>query len=133
MNIFKKLFNKKSSDYNIKKNSESLESKSYDEKNSIQVDRNLNSIEKEQKREIEVAIKEYEQNIDEGFEGNHPYDRLAIIYRKNKDYDNEIRVLNRGIEIFNRLSKSSPRQDIKPKLEKFKKRLEKAEELKNTR
>ena len=28
----------------------------------------------------------------------HPYDRLAVIYRRAKDYDNEIRVLEMAYE-----------------------------------
>lgn len=134
MNLIKKLLNRKSLDSNAKKKLENSASKfDLKEKQSIQVERNLNGQEKEKQGEIEFAIREYEKNINEGFEGNHPYDRLAIIYRKNKDYDNEIRVLNKGIEVFNELTKSSPRQDVKPKLEKFIKRLQKAEELRNTR
>ncbi len=130
MNLFKKLFGRKLLEHNIGKNSKSYESKENSDDNfSNQVNRNLKGKENEQKGENEVAIKEYEKNIKEGFEGNHPYDRLAIIYRKNKDYDNEIRVLNRAIEVFIELSKNSPRQDINPKLEKFRNRLNKAEEL----
>ena len=50
-------------------------------------------------------------------------------YRKKKDYQNEIRVLNKAIEVFSNLMSSSERLDIEPKLEEFKKRLEKSKTL----
>lgn len=49
-----------------------------------QVNRNLKAIELEKAGNVKEAIKLYEMNIKENFEGNHPYDRLAIIYRRNK-------------------------------------------------
>lgn len=82
-----------------------------------------------EKLNVKLAINFYEKAISQNFEGNHPYDRLAIIYRKQKDYQNEIRVLNKAIEVFENLEKTSPRKDIKPKLEKFRIRLEKATKL----
>ena len=90
------------------------------------VNRNINGIKYEKEGKVDLAIKLYEKNIAENFEGNHPYDRLAIIYRKRKDYQNEVRVLNKAIDVFSNLLFTSPRSDIKPKLEKFKKRLEKS-------
>jgi len=82
-----------------------------------QVERNLVGIELEKKEKIEEAIKLYEQNIKEGFIGSHPYNRLAIIYRKRGQLDEEIRVLERAVLIF---------KEGGSKLEKFKNRLEKA-------
>jgi tetratricopeptide (TPR) repeat protein len=61
----------------------------------IQVDRNLDGIKLEKKGEIEKAIRLYEKNVEEDFEGSHPYDRLAIIYRKRGEYEEEIRVLRK--------------------------------------
>lgn len=130
MNLLKKIFGKKTPKEIIQEKSENQESDNYF---SNQVDRNLKGKDYENKGEIEFAIKEYEENLKEKFEGSHPYNRLAIIYRKNKDYDNEIRVLNSAIEIYTKLSVSSPREDVDPKLKKFKERLEKALELKNVR
>lgn len=85
----------------------------------------------EKEKDIPNAIKYYEEAISYNHIGNYPYDRLAILYRKNKDYDNEIRVLNKAIENFSLLEKTSSRVDIYPKLNKFKERLAKAELLKN--
>lgn len=88
-----------------------------------QVERNLNGISLE-KTDLDKAIALYEQNIAEGFDGNHPYDRLAIIYHKQKRYEDEKRVLKRGIDVFSTLS----RQDAQTKLQKFKDRLSKLED-----
>jgi len=79
----------------------------------IQVDRNLKGIELEKDGNVDQAIILYERNINENFVGNHPYDRLAIIYRKRKQFDDEVRILEKAIEIFEKIT-SSPK--------KFKKR-----------
>jgi hypothetical protein len=92
---------------------------------------NCKAMSYEKEKDIHNAIKYYEESISYNFDGNHPYDRLAILYRKAKDYDNEIRVLNKAIENFSLLEKTSPRGDIYPKLNKFKERLAKAELLKS--
>lgn len=94
------------------------------------VDNNLTGIKYEKAGEIENAIVLYEYNIQQRFDGNHPYDRLAIIYRKRKDYDNEIRVLNMAIDVFSNDVHGS-RSDKSPKLAKFYDRLKKATELRD--
>lgn len=91
---------------------------------------NCKAMSYEKEKDIPNAIKYYEESISYNFDGNHPYDRLAILYRKVKDYDNEIRVLNKAIENFSLLQKTSTRGDVSPKLNKFKERLAKAEQLK---
>jgi tetratricopeptide (TPR) repeat protein len=93
------------------------------------VNRNIKGIKYEKEGKVNLAIKLYEKNISENFEGSHPYNRLAIIYRKQKDYQNEIRVLNKAVEVFSNLMITSPRSDIEPKLEKFKNRLDKSKKL----
>jgi len=98
---------------------------------SRQVNRNTKGSKYEKDGKIDLAIKLYEKNITENFGNSHPYSRLAIIHRKQKDYQNEIRVLNKAIDIFSNLISSSPRADIEPKLNKFKNRLEKAISLKH--
>ncbi|MGY5218249.1 hypothetical protein [Clostridium butyricum] len=50
-----------------------------------QVNRNLKDIEYEKCGEISKAIDLYEKNIAENFEGNHPYDRLVVIYRSKNN------------------------------------------------
>mgnify|MGYP003681939938 CR=1 FL=1 len=70
----------------------------------IMVDRNNKGIELEKKGDIESAIKLYEKNVADEFFGTHPYDRLAIIYRKRKQFDDEIRILKRKISIFEKIN-----------------------------
>ncbi len=72
------------------------------------------------------AIDLYEANILDGFDGNHPYDRLAIIYKKQQRIDDEIRVLEKAIEVFGK-NKNSERNDQLIKLRKFEDRLIKAQ------
>lgn len=49
---------------------------------------------------IEDAIATYETNISLGYSAHHAYKRLMILYRKQKDYDNERRVILRALEVF---------------------------------
>jgi tetratricopeptide (TPR) repeat protein len=95
-----------------------------------QVERNLKGIELEKSGRVDEAIQLYEENVKENFEGSHPYDRLAIIYRKRNMIDDEIRVLEKAIWVFENIVHRE-RLDKWPKLEKFKKRLEKAKKLKS--
>lgn len=94
-----------------------------------QVDRNLKGIEYEKCAELNKAIDLYEKNIAEDFEGNHPYDRLAVIYRKQGKLDDEIRVLQKAIYVFENIVDKN-RTDRIPKLGKFTKRLTKVNKLK---
>lgn len=103
------------------------EIKEYQKKDEIfskQAERNLKGIELEKQGRVEEAIKLYEQNIEENFEGSHPYTRLAIIYSKQKRKDDEIRVLKRAIYVFENIIPNL-RGDKSPKLEKYKDRLRK--------
>jgi hypothetical protein len=90
------------------------------------VERNLLGMRLEKEGLIENAIVCYEENVREGFSGNHPYDRLAVIFRKRGDRTREIAVLKRGIEVFEQLV-GSGRSDVVAKLERFRQRLEKVE------
>ena len=85
----------------------------------IQVDRNLIGIELEKANEVDKAIELYEMNLKQGFDGSHPYTRLAVIYRRRKQYDEEIRVIEKAIKVFKGLNASKD-------LEYFNKRLGKA-------
>ncbi len=67
--------------------------------------------------DLEAAIKAYEVHVKEKSEKDAPYKRLAMLYRKTNDYDNEIRILKIAIEI---LSKAKPGKE-----EWFEKRLSK--------
>lgn len=93
----------------------------------MQVERNLIGKGYEKKGQIDKAIEMYEANVNEGFEGNFPYDRLCIIYNKMNRYADVKRVLERAVYTFeNEVYKD--RGDRLPKLEKFKKQLEKMHE-----
>lgn len=89
------------------------------------VDRNLKGLEAEKAGQIDSAISLYEAVVDAKFDGNLPYDRLCIIYRKHGDLQKEYDVLQKAISVFSKLSNTSPREDVKPKLVKFKERKEK--------
>jgi hypothetical protein len=49
---------------------------------------------------INEAIAVYEKAIIPQLPATHPYDRLMILYRKKKDYDNEIRIVKIAISVF---------------------------------
>ena len=89
------------------------------------VNRNLKGIKLEKEGKIDKAIKLYEKNIEEEFDGSHPYTRLAIIYSKKGLLDDEIRVLKKAVWVFENVVYKE-RGDRLQKLDKFKKRLEKA-------
>ena len=56
--------------------------------------------EEEQRGNIEKAIEYYEAAINEGRADELPYDRLMILYRKEKKYKDELRVINKGLKVF---------------------------------
>lgn len=89
------------------------------------VNRNLKGIKSEMEGKIDKAIKLYEKNIEEEFDGSHPYTRLAIIYSKKGSLKDEIRVLEKTVWAFENIV-CKDRSDRLPKLDRFKKRLEKA-------
>ncbi len=93
-----------------------------------QVKRNNEGIDLEKKGHIDKAIELYEKNISENFIGSHPYDRLAIIYRKRNQINDEIRVLEKAVWVFENIVYQK-RQDRLPKFDRFKKRLQKAQKL----
>jgi hypothetical protein len=90
------------------------------------LERNLRGIKLEAEGFIDNAIECYQANVRDGSEGNGPYDRLAIIFRRRGDSASEIATLTRAIEVFERLNKTSQRLDVIPKLEKFRQQLRKA-------
>ncbi len=79
----------------------------------LEIDRRLGerltqAQELEKADETENAIALYEQNINDGFLASLPYERLRIIYVKQKNYQNAIRVCKRYIEILQMASKVWP-------------------------
>ena len=65
-----------------------------------QVRRYLKARKLERKGKVKQAVELYEQNVEERFMGNRPYDRLAAIYRKQERPAEEARVLQRAIDVF---------------------------------
>lgn len=57
-------------------------------------------IELEKKGEIDTAISVYEENIVLGHTATHSFDRLMILYHKQKDYKSEKKVISKALDIF---------------------------------
>lgn len=91
----------------------------------LQTERNLKGSEFEKTGDLEKAIEEYEKNVEESYKGNHPYDRLATIYKNQNDIENEIRILEKAIIVFEEITLEDRLEGL-PKLFRFKNRLEKA-------
>lgn len=62
------------------------------------------------------AITAYEANIELGYPAHHAYKRLLVLYRKAKDYKNELRVAQKACRVF-------------PKDESYKARRDRVKEL----
>ena len=62
--------------------------------------------EKEEKENISIAIKEYEEAIKKNTLAEKAYDRLMILYRKEKNYKKELRIITAGIKAFESFYKS---------------------------
>ena len=82
------------------------------------VENNNKGIAYEQEGKINEAIKTYEKNIELGYPAHHSFKRLMILYRKEKNYASEIRVIHRALEVF-------------PDYNEYVKRLSKVEQLIN--
>jgi len=89
---------------------------------SVQADRNLKAALYEKQGKMDKAIELYLKNVNERFDGNYPYDRLCVIYRKQKRYQEELEVLKTAIFVFENIVYSE-RGDRETKLIKFVKRL----------
>lgn len=79
----------------------------------------------EENGDTEGAINNYEKLIEIKFVGSHPYKRLAIIYREQKRYADEIRVINS----YKNITPSHLYNSDQAKYKWFRDRLDKAEEL----
>lgn len=62
---------------------------------------NNEGIKLEKDGDIDGAIASYERNISIGNAAHHSYQRLLVLYRKRKDYQNELRVIERACAVFN--------------------------------
>lgn len=66
------------------------------------LDRNFEAMEAEKRGEVDRAIALYEQSVDEEFVDGHPYERLASLYERRRNYGEARRVL----EAYLRLARS---------------------------
>lgn len=62
--------------------------------------------EAEEKEDISLAIKDYEEAIKTNPLTEKAYDRLMILYRKEKDFKNELIIITAGIKTFEDFYKS---------------------------
>ena len=62
-------------------------------------------------RDWEKAINIYEQCVTSQCKNKEPYDRLILLYRKKRQKDDEIRILELGIKVFETEDKYQIRLD----------------------
>ncbi len=67
---------------------------------SNQVERNLKAIEFEKNGKIKQAIELYELNVEESFDGTHPYERLSEIYLEAGQREDLLRILEKALKVF---------------------------------
>jgi tetratricopeptide (TPR) repeat protein len=75
-------------------------------------ERNNEARQAEQAGQLQKAVKLYEQNIKEEYADEYAFERLMIIYRKQKEYKDELRVINRGIDLFEQSLKEHLKQTL---------------------
>ena len=78
----------------------------------------------EEKEDIPLAIKDYESAIEANPLLEKAYDRLMILYRKEKDYKKELQLINSGIKAFESFYKS--RKSGSKKIAEISKKLNKS-------
>ncbi len=76
------------------------EAKRKEELLSATVELNNKGIALEKAGEVEAAIFTYEQCIKLRYPAAHSFRRLCVLYRKNKDKANEVRVIEAALEVF---------------------------------
>ena len=60
----------------------------------------MSTIKEMEKANLQKAIKEYERYVESKQPKDAAYKRLCVLYRKAGDYDNEVRVIETAIEVF---------------------------------
>lgn len=73
-----------------------------DDENSLQLTASNNNkgIAFEKQGDTASAIEVYEKNLEIGYPASHSYNRLMIIYHREKRYEDEVRVIKKAIEVF---------------------------------
>lgn len=111
--------------FDIFKKKKSEDAPNYEDRFDRQVENNLKGKEFEKNGEIEAAKELYLENVNEYSIAPHAYMRLAIIYRKEKNFDREIEVLERLIYVTEQIVNEEYDNAAK-KLNKYKERLGRA-------
>src|SRR5215510_7227448 len=75
-------------------------------------ERNKLATDAEEAGDFNKAARFYEQNIREDYADKLAFERLMIIYRKQKDYKDELRVIKRGIEVFQKNMKEHVKHSL---------------------
>ncbi|WP_301745956.1 hypothetical protein [uncultured Duncaniella sp.] len=65
----------------------------------------------EHRGDIAGALQAYEENITLGYPAHHAFKRLLVLYRKAKDYANELRVCQRACRVFPKDQSYKERRD----------------------
>ena len=73
----------------------------------------IQEAEAEEKVDVATAIKEYEDAIKKNALAEKAYDRLMILYRKEKNYKKELRIIIAGIKAFESFYKSKKNRSKK--------------------
>jgi len=68
--------------------------------------------EAEEAGDMNRAVRFYEQSIGEDYADKFAFERLMIIYRQQKEYKNELRVIKRGIEVFQKSMKERVKHSL---------------------
>src|SRR5947209_5046632 len=89
-----------------------------------QTARNVAALEHEQRGEWDAARALYEANLAEGFPGDWPYTRLALLHGKRGEPAEVVRVLERAVEVLSALPRTHP--DRAARLRAFQGRLKEA-------
>jgi hypothetical protein len=66
----------------------------------------------------EEAAEVYEANLAEDFSGRYPYERLAVIYRRQRRAEDELRVLRQAVAVVER-ELARGRRSVVPQLERL--------------
>jgi hypothetical protein len=75
-------------------------------------ERNQIAKDAEEDDDVNKAVRFYEQNIKEDYADKFAFERLMIIYRKQKEYKEELRVIKRGIEVFQKNMKERVKHSL---------------------
>lgn len=70
-------------------------------------------IEQEKSGNIAAAISTYEKNLTLNSPATHSYERLMVLYRKQKEYDKEISVIEKAINVFRNENERRAKDAIK--------------------